>query len=213
MIAVTSLRHRYDNLLVLEVADWRVRTGEAWLLTGPSGSGKTTLLHIVGGLLKPREGRIEIAGQDLASLAGPELDAFRGRRIGVVFQGLHLLQPLSVLDNLLLAPAMAGLPGDEPRARDLLKTLGLADKAGVRPAALSHGQAQRVALARALMNRPALLLADEPTANLDDEQAGAAVELLISQAAAHGATLVVASHDGRVRGRFGHRLDLPGRPS
>lgn len=211
MIVVSGLRHRYRDRLALDIGAWRVGAGERWLLAGPSGSGKTTLLHIVGGLLAPTEGRVEIAGQDLALLGRAALDEFRGRRIGMVFQGLHLLQPLSVLDNLLLAPEMAGLPRDGARARGLLEALGIADKADAKPAAISHGQAQRVALARALMNRPALLLADEPTANLDDRQAIAAVDLLASRAAAEGATLVIASHDGRIQGRFERRLDLPER--
>ena len=210
MISISGLRLRHGDTWALDLAEWRVGVGERWLLTGPSGSGKSTLLHVVAGLLRPTEGRIEVDGQDLAGLDAAALDRFRGRRIGLAFQGHHLLAPLSVLDNLQLAPAMAGLAPDASRARDLLAALGLADHAGAKPHELSQGQAQRVALARALMNRPALLLADEPTANLDDEQALAAVDLLAKTARDNGATLVIASHDGRIRDRLDRRLDLPG---
>lgn len=213
MIRLSALRHRYQGRPVLDLAEWHAASGETWLLAGPSGSGKTTLLHIVGGLLRPSEGKVEIAGRDLAELTGAALDRYRGQKIGMVFQGIHLLAPLGVIDNLLLAGTMAGLAPDRARAQELLGALGLADFGEAKPATLSHGQAQRVALARALMNRPALLLADEPTANLDDGQAAAVVDLLFEQATRHGATLIVASHDGRIRERFARRLDLPGRPS
>jgi len=211
MIHVHALQHRFQGRLVLDVADWQAAPGETWLLAGPSGSGKTTLLNIVGGLLRPSEGRIAVGGQDLGPLSEAALDTFRGRKIGIVFQGVNLLAPISVLENILLAAKLAGLAPDAARAKALLAALDIGDKADAKPASLSHGQAQRVALARALMNRPALLLADEPTANLDDRQAINVVELLTRQAVEHGATLVVASHDGRIRERFAKRLDLPGR--
>jgi len=211
MIHVDALRHRFQDRLVLDVADWQAAPGETWLLAGPSGSGKTTLLNIVGGLLRPSEGRIAVAGQNLGPLSDAALDTFRGRKIGIVFQGVNLLAPISVMENILLAANLAGLAPDAARAKALLAALDIGDKADAKPASLSHGQAQRVALARALMNRPALLLADEPTANLDDRQAINVIELLTRQAVEHGATLVVASHDGRIRERFAKRLDLPGR--
>jgi putative ABC transport system ATP-binding protein len=208
MISVEGLRHRYGDRQVLALDAWRAEAGERWLVLGASGSGKTTLLGIVGGLLRPSAGRVTVDGQDLAALSGAALDEFRGRRIGFVPQKLHLIPSLGVADNLVLAQYLAGVPQDRGRVAEVLGALGIADRAGARPAELSHGQAQRVALARAVINRPSLILADEPTSNLDDERCAQAVELLESQAAACGATLVVATHDQRVRARFEKRIEL-----
>ena len=177
-------------------------------MLGASGSGKTTLLNLVAGLLKPSEGEIEVGGQALASLRGAALDRWRGRNVGIVPQKLHLVSSLSVMQNLLLAPYLAGLPSDPSRATGLLENLSLHDKATARPHQLSHGQAQRVAIARAVMNRPKLLLADEPTANLDDENCFISLELLKNQSHECGATLIVATHDQRAKARFEKRLEL-----
>jgi putative ABC transport system ATP-binding protein len=208
MISIEGLRHRYGDRQVLALDAWRAAVGEHWLVLGASGSGKTTLLGVLGGLLRPSEGRVTVAGQDLASLSEPALDRFRGRHVGFVPQKLHLVGSLGVEDNLVLAQYLAGLPQDRARAREVLGALGLAERAAARPAELSHGQAQRVAVARAVINRPGLILADEPTSNLDDAHCAQAIELLESQAAACGATLVVATHDQRVRARFPHRVEL-----
>jgi putative ABC transport system ATP-binding protein len=208
MISVEGVRHRYGDKQVLALDAWRAAVGEHWLVLGASGSGKTTLLGILGGLLRPSEGRVTVAGQDLPSLSAAELDRFRGRHVGFVPQKLHLLSSLGVEDNLVLAQYLAGLPQDRARARGVLGALGLAERADARPAELSHGQAQRVAVARAVINRPGLILADEPTSNLDDAHCAQAIELLESQAAACGATLVVATHDQRVRARFANRVEL-----
>ena len=208
MISVEGLRHRYGDRQVLALDAWRAAAGEHWLVLGASGSGKTTLLCILGGLLRPTAGRVHMAGQDLARLSGPALDRFRGRHVGFVPQKLHLIANLTVEDNLLLAQYLGGLGQDRPQVREVLGVLGIADRAQARPAELSHGQAQRVAVARAVINRPELILADEPTSNLDDAQCAQALELLESQAAACGATLVVATHDQRVRARFERRIEL-----
>jgi putative ABC transport system ATP-binding protein len=208
MISVEALRHRYGDREVLALDAWHAAAGEHWLVLGASGSGKTTLLCIVAGLLRPSAGRVAVGGQDLTALAGAAADRFRGSRIGFVPQRLHLIPSLSVEDNLALAQYLAGVGQDRRRAAEVLGVLGIADRARARPAELSHGQAQRVAVARAVMNRPSLLLADEPTSNLDDAQCAQAVELLESQASACGATLVVATHDQRVRARFEKRIQL-----
>jgi putative ABC transport system ATP-binding protein len=208
MISIEGLRYRYGDRQVLALDRWRAETGERWLVLGASGSGKTTLLGIVGGLLRPSAGRVAVDGQDLSGLSGAALDRFRGRRIGFVPQKLHLIPSLSVEDNLALAQYLAGAGQDRTRVGEVLGVLGIADRAQARPAELSHGQAQRVAVARAVINRPSLILADEPTSNLDDAQCAQAVELLESQAAACGATLVVATHDQRVRARFEKRIEL-----
>lgn len=208
MIAVEGLRHRYGDRQVLALDAWRAAVGEHWLVLGASASGKTTLLGVLGGLLRPTAGRVMVAGQDLAALSGAELDRFRGRNVGFVPQKLHLIPSLDVEANLVLAQYLAGLPKDRARVREVLGALGLADRLSAKPAELSHGQAQRVAVARAVVNRPRLILADEPTSNLDDAHCAQAIELLESQAAACGATLVVATHDQRVRARFAHRVEL-----
>jgi len=208
MFAIHELRHVYDGKRVLEIADWTVPAGGQWLVLGPSGSGKSTLLHILAGILRSTAGRVEVAGQDLAALGGAALDRFRGRHIGIVLQRLHLVASLNVLQNVLLAQYLAGLPQDAARAREVLAGLGIADKLTARPAELSQGQAQRVAIARAIVNRPQLLLADEPTANLDDGRALEAIDLLASQAQACGATLLIATHDQRVKARIANHRTL-----
>jgi putative ABC transport system ATP-binding protein len=213
MIAVEALRHRYGESTVLALDAWRAARGEHCLVLGASGSGKTTLLGIVAGLLRPSAGRVEVAGEDLTRLSGPALDRFRGRHIGFVPQKLHLIASLDVEGNLALAQYMAGVAQDRARVREVLAAVGLAERLQARPAQLSHGQAQRVAVARAVVNRPQVILADEPTSNLDDGHCAATLDLLESQAAACGATLVIATHDQRAESRFAARLELDARGS
>ena len=212
MFELRDLRHAYDSAEILNVAAWQVEQGSQWLVLGPSGSGKTTLLHILAGILKPTAGCISIAGQDLTALRPAELDRFRGQRIGIVLQRLHLVPSLTVMNNLLLAQYLAGLPQDGARVRDVLTSLDVADKAGAYPHELSFGQAQRVAVARAVVNRPKLLLADEPTSNLDDARCAQAYGLLESQARACGATLVIATHDQRIKARMSNHYELKAQP-
>jgi putative ABC transport system ATP-binding protein len=145
---------------------------------------------------------VSIAGRDLTALKPAALDRFRGQSIGIVLQRLHLVPSLTVMNNLLLAQYLAGLVQDGARAREVLASLDVAEKAGAYPHELSFGQAQRVAVARAVVNRPKLLLADEPTSNLDDVRCAQAYGLLESQARACGATLVVATHDQRIKARM-----------
>ena len=208
MLSLTGLRLRYGGRSVLSLDRFEAASGEHWLVLGASGSGKTSLLNLVAGLLEPDEGRIVAGGQPLASLTGAARDQWRGRNVGIVPQKLHLVSSLTVLQNLMLAPYLAGLPLDEARALGLLENLFLKEKATARPHQLSHGQAQRVAIARAVMNRPKLLLADEPTSNLDDANCFQALDVLQEQARECGATLVVATHDQRVKQRFEKRLEL-----
>ena len=208
MLALHHVRHAYDGQTVLDLDALEVPQGGRLLVLGDSGSGKTTLLHVLAGVLRPDAGRVEVAGQDLYALSEAERDRFRGRHLGLVFQRLHLLGALTVAQNLRLAPALAGLPVEEARVREVLAVLDLSEKADAHPRALSVGQQQRVAIGRAVMNRPRVLLADEPTAALDDRRAAAVLDLLVSQAEAHGATLVVATHDRRIMDAFDTRLVL-----
>jgi len=208
VIAVRGLAHRYGAAEALRLPEWKVAQGESWLVLGPSGCGKTTLLHVIAGLVRPSEGEVEVSGENLRRLNGARLDRWRGSTVGIVLQALHLVKHLSVSDNLRLAQYMAHAPQDDARVGDALAALGVADKAARRASELSQGEQQRVAIARAVVNRPKLLLADEPTANLDDAAAAKVVDLLSEQAARHGATLVVATHDARVKGKFRERLEL-----
>lgn len=215
MLSLTRLRHRYGASAVhgggrevLSVDAFEASAGEHWLVLGNSGSGKTTLLNLVAGLLQPDEGEITVGGESLGRLQGHALDHWRGRTVGIVPQKLHLVSSLNVLQNLLLAPYLGGLAPDAARALELLDQLSLKERAADRPHQLSHGQAQRVAIARAVMNRPKLLLADEPTANLDDASCRAALDLLKAQARECGATLLVATHDQRAKQGFDKRLEL-----
>ena len=208
MVEVEALRHGHGRRDVLDIPVWQVGAGERCLVTGPSGSGKSTLLHLLAGLATPRTGTVRVAGQDLTALSSAGRDRFRGRSIGLLLQSFHLLDTLSVFDNVRLARHLAGLPEDAARCREVLEALGVAECARVRPSALSHGQAQRVALARAVVNRPAVLLADEPTSSLDDESCERVATLIEAEADRHGAALVVATHDSRLLDRFERRLAL-----
>jgi putative ABC transport system ATP-binding protein len=210
MFALRSIRHAYNGQEVLRLDDWSAAQGEQWLVLGPSGCGKTTLLHILAGILTPSEGSVSIAGQDIDRLPASALDRFRGRHIGIVFQRLHLIPSLTVLDNLLLAQYLAGAKQDLRGVHALLTSLGLDEKAHRRPQALSFGQSQRAAVARAVVNQPGLVLADEPTSNLDDANAAAALDVLLAQARSRNATLVIASHDRRIGDRFERKLTLGG---
>jgi putative ABC transport system ATP-binding protein len=209
MFALRKVRHRYNDTVALAVDDWQVAQGSHWAVIGPSGSGKTTMLHLLAGVLRAQEGTVSVAEQDLGQLSQAALDRFRGRHIGIVLQRLHLMATLTVANNLLLAQYCAGLKQNRARVDEVLSDLGIADKANALPRELSHGQAQRVAVGRAVLNRPLLLLADEPTSNLDDDNCAQALDLLVKQAGRCGATLLIATHDARLKARFAHQLRLP----
>ncbi len=208
MIETNRLEFSHDGRGRLRFPDVGCAAGEHWLLLGQSGSGKTTLLHLLAGLLHPSNGEVRIGGQRLADLRPAALDRFRGQKVGIVFQQSHFIAALTVEENLLLAQKLAGLRADRAHVLSLLKTLGLSEKARRLPRNLSVGEQQRVAIARALANRPAVLLADEPTSALDDRNAAEVVQLIENQAIATGATLLVVTHDGRLKGRFSKQISL-----
>ena len=208
MIDITSLKAGYTDKVVLALDHFSVAAGQHTLVLGPSGCGKTTLLNVISGIALPMAGEVRVNGTRLDNLTGNARDQFRGRHIGFVMQRLHLISALSVEANLRLAQKLAGVAEDAARIHAILDTLGIGDKRHARPRQLSQGEAQRVAIARAIVNRPALILADEPTAALDDGHCAAAIRLLFDQAAEHGATLLVATHDPRIRSRFSHVLEM-----
>ena len=193
---------------VARVGRLNVEAGQAALLVGPSGAGKSTLLLALAGLAHTVRGSAWIDRTDVLALRGAALDRFRGRHIGFVFQDIHLLPGLSTLDNLLLAPFAAGAPQDRARARGLLDALGVGDKADRPAERLSRGEAQRAAIARAMLLKPKLILADEPTASLDDAAAQVVADLLLDAAAQTGAALVIATHDGRIKARIRNQVPV-----
>jgi putative ABC transport system ATP-binding protein len=182
------------DVRALDDATLRIEDGEFVAVCGPSGCGKSTLLSLVGGLALPTSGRVTVAGQPISELSPAERAAFRADNLGFVFQLFHLLPYLSVLDNVLLAatPQTRAVAGQ--RAEELLVRFGLRDRLSHHPGELSVGQRQRVAMARALLNRPRLLLADEPTGNLDSENAAAVLDLL-SEYQAEGGTVLLVTHE------------------
>jgi putative ABC transport system ATP-binding protein len=198
MIRTQELQYQFAGAATaLHFPDVDLPQGGTLLVRGPSGCGKSTWLGLVSGLLRPTAGRVSVAGTVLNGLSGAERDAWRARQVGVLPQRLHLSDSLSVRDNLALVYFAAGLPVDHRAVTERLGALGVGDLAQRRPAQLSGGQAQRVALARALLLLPPLVLADEPTASLDDEACSLALDLLRRHTQAAGATLVVATHDSR----------------
>ena len=198
MIHTSQLAYRYPGSATLHFPDVDVPQGGVLLLKGPSGSGKSTWLALAAGLLRASSGQITVAGQDLNALKNIATDAWRARAIGFLPQKLHLSEALTVSGNLAMAQWAAGVPDDAAAIDRVLDTLDLADLRHRKPGQLSGGQAQRVALARAVLLQPQVILADEPTASLDDAAAQAALQLLRMSAQRCHATLVVATHDGRV---------------
>jgi len=198
MIQTQALKYQYPGGPSLCFADVDLPQGSVLLLSGPSGCGKSTWLALVAALVQPSSGQLTVSGQPLSSLSAVAADAWRARTIGFLPQKLHLSAALTVSQNLALAQWAAGVPEDTAAIRQALTVLGVADLAARRPAQLSGGQAQRVALARAVLLKPQVILADEPTASLDDEAASDAVHLLLATARKQGASLVIATHDARV---------------
>lgn len=198
MIQTRQLSYRYPGGAALHFPDVEVQQGSVLLLSGPSGCGKSTWLALVAALMAPTSGELTVADQALGALKNRSADAWRVGAIGFLPQKLHLSAALTVQQNLALAFWASGQPEDAARIQTALSALGVQDLAARKPAQLSGGQAQRVALARAVLLAPRVILADEPTASLDDEAAADAVGLLLSTARQHGATLVIATHDARV---------------
>jgi putative ABC transport system ATP-binding protein len=197
-----------DSLIrALDGVSLRIEAGEMVAVTGESGSGKSTLLHVLGCLDRPDAGRYRLAGRDVASLSGDERAAVRNRRIGFVFQSFNLLPRLNALENVEMPLLYAGRTRAREQAAEALRAVGLADRAHHRPSQLSGGQRQRVAIARALVSGPDLILADEPTGNLDSHT-GEEILALFQQIHGEGRTLVIVSHNPEVAQRCGRRIHM-----
>ena len=197
---------------VVGIDKFLLNARESMAVIGPSGCGKTTFLHLLAGLLSPTSGSIGVLGEDITKMTSAQLDRFRGQHIGMVFQRLLLMPALSVRQNIELARQMARKPRDGARVDRLLEQLGLLDFQQHKPRMLSQGQAQRVAIARALVHEPVLVLADEPTSALDDDRANDALALLQTSATAAGASLLVVTHDQRVRGKLDREFEMAALP-
>ncbi|MEQ9437525.1 MAG: ATP-binding cassette domain-containing protein [Cyclobacteriaceae bacterium] len=209
MIQLEDVSFRYSPQSdILRFPNWSVAQGDHCVLLGSSGSGKTTLLHLIAGLLRPLGGRITIASRDIAQLSSSALDRFRGQQLGLVFQKPHLLSSLSLEQNLLLTQYLAGLPQDRKKIQKTLTSLSLEHRQKARVTTLSQGEAQRAAIARAVLNNPKVILADEPTSSLDDQNCERVLQLLQAQARQHQATLLIVTHDQRVKSHISQQLTL-----
>ena len=214
MIRLSDIRKSYrqqdHSVGACEVTELSIDSGEHVALVGRSGSGKTTLLHILAGILRPDQGRVEIAGIELDSLSEAARDRFRGRHIGMVYQTFNLLQPFTALENVLLG-ALFGRGADsraQRRGAELLDRVGLGDRLHHRPNQLSVGQVQRVAICRALINDPELILMDEPLGNQDKETGGQVLDVLLQLAQEGGKTVVMVTHDPESAARMQRTIDL-----
>ena len=208
MIATHDIHFSYGKSTDFSFPDITAAAGETLLITGGSGKGKTTLLHLLGGLLRPVSGQIFIDTTDVAQLTDRKRDRFRGQNIGIVLQQSHFVAALSVLDNVALASWLATGKQATDKARQLLTQLGLESQLDKLPSQLSIGQQQRVSIARALINSPKLLLADEPTSSLDDENAVIVADMLSALAKQFGTALVIVTHDQRLKDRFPNQISL-----
>ena len=190
-----SLGQDAARVHVLKDIDLHIGRGEAFGLVGPSGSGKSTLLMVMAGLERPDSGTVTVAGEELTQLDEDTLARFRGRHVGIVFQSFHLIPTMTALENVAVPLELAGNPDAQKRAREELAAVGLAERLGHYPAQLSGGEQQRVAIARALAPNPAIVVADEPTGNLDEDTGQQIIDLLFAGQARRGTTLVLVTHD------------------
>jgi len=210
-VRIENVKKRYGAVEVLRGVSLEVPAGGFTAITGKSGSGKSTLLGLISGLELPDDGRVQVLGSDISALRDEGLAELRRRAIGIVFQGFNLIPSLSALENVLLPTAFVGkAAGASCRRRgiELLAQVGLGERMQHRPAALSGGEQQRVAIARALINEPAMLLADEPTGNLDEATGAAVLDLLLGLGKDVGTTLLMVTHDRDIAARADVIIEL-----
>ena len=193
---------------ILRGIDLELSAGETVSVVGPSGAGKTTLLMVIGGLERPTGGQVAVAGHDLRALDEDGLAQFRGRHVGIVFQSFHLIPTMTAVENVAAPRELAGEADAFERARAELDAVGLGHRMGHYPGELSGGEQQRVAIARALVNRPSLVLADEPTGNLDAATGAQVMDHLFARSRDNGATLVLITHEARLAGMCGRTIRM-----
>jgi putative ABC transport system ATP-binding protein len=212
MIKIRNLVKGYTNPEtgnfepVISIESLDIPSDGQYAVSGPSGTGKTTFLHLISGLLKPEQGSVEINGTVVNSLSESARDQFRANNIGYIFQTFNLIDGYSALENVMLGMVFAGSGADKNKAQRLLESVGLSHRLNYKPSELSVGQQQRVCVARALANNPAILLADEPTGNLDPQTTSEILELLKAQS--KGRMLIVVSHETEVLNQFNDRIEL-----
>lgn len=208
MLKTSKLSFSYNVKNGFEFPDILLEDNSQLLIVGKSGIGKTTLLHLLAGILSADEGKIVIDDTNITDLHEGRLDKFRGRHIGLIFQKPHFIQSLTLKENMLLIQHLAGMKQDEKKINELLDRLDLGNKINEKPNTLSQGQQQRASIAMALLNETKLLLADEPTSSLDDENCELVIELLKEQAQLSSSNLVVITHDNRLTSHFSNTLAL-----
>jgi lipoprotein-releasing system ATP-binding protein len=208
MITSKNLHFSYSSQKQFSFPDISCNDKEALLILGQSGRGKTTFLHLLALLLQPDSGNIHIAGKELSGLSSTERTNIRAKNLGIIYQRAHFVSALSVLDNILLSSYLAGNKQDKEKAGYLAEQLGFAEHLQKKTTQLSQGEQQRVSIARALMNNPNVILADEPTSNLDDNNCQKVIELLKKQSFSIGASLVVVTHDQRLKDEFPNQVFL-----
>jgi len=208
MVNLQHAAHHYDSENIVSLPDIILNQGEQLLIHGLSGSGKTTLLHVLAGLLSPTTGKVLINDTELYFLSESNLDKFRGQTIGIIFQQMHLVNTLTVFENIRLAQYMAGVEQNEKRIREVLKQLDIPEKESSFSDELSQGEKQRVSIARAVVNHPKLILADEPTSSLDDKRSEQVITLLKGQAQLYDASLIISTHDSRVKSHFSKSIGI-----
>jgi len=208
MLQTKNLTFFYNKETRFTFPELSCDSSNALLITGSSGKGKTTLLHLLAGLLRPKNGEIIIENVDISSLSEKQLDQFRGKNIGLILQQSHFIASMTVLENVVLASWLATGKKAVAKAEKLLSELDLENQKHKLPSQLSIGQQQRVSIARALINEPKLLLADEPTSSLDDENAFKVAELLEKLSKEYKAALVIVTHDSRLKNKFSNQINL-----
>ncbi len=208
MLLTKDLTYQYDSSTSIAFPDLSIDQGEHTLIIGPSGCGKTTLLQLIAGLRSPKTGSIEINGEKIDSMTQAKRDQFRGQQIGLIFQTSHFVRALSVGENITLAQSLAGHSPDMAAVEGILTRLNIGHKLNKKTHQLSQGEQQRVAIARALINKPKVILADEPTSALDDQNTEEVIRLLKEQANSVNATLIVITHDNRLKDKFDKSISL-----
>lgn len=208
MLLTKDLKFEYSPQVKFSFPDLACNLGESLVISGDSGTGKTTLLHILGGLIKPQSGKVLLNDTEVSLLEGSALDRFRGKNISIIFQKMHFISSISVIDNILLAQWLGTDVKEKEKAIEILDRLQIADQRDKNIKELSQGQQQRVAIARALINQPSLILADEPTSSLDNKNAEIVERLLRESTQEMNAALVMVTHDQRLKQNAKNLIEL-----